>query len=553
MSTRWGLSFLLVNCFHFSSAAHADSWPIAVAHGKGEVVLKVEAPGSSFVLIVGQPDPKAGPLRVHVKSATTVTADPKLLAATEPLDPIWKLLRKEQQSALQRARAQRVSFYFDPNRTPPERKTFHLLTRDVDLDQTHSYAAIDAKLLRVGKWCQVYLDAREKVTPALELTLAEILRTFDDEIYPWTVKHLGRAHDIDRDGRFTIFLTASIAKIQGASPSLFGFVRSSDFLRELTPPFGNQCDMMYLRSDVVPGPHLRTLLIHEFVHAVVFSEHFQHPHAKSLRDEESWLNEGLAHLAEDLMGYSWSNLDYRIRAYLAAPEKYRLVVGDYFIEKLWRNPGTRGAAYLFLKWCHGQRGDALLTELAQSNFVGIENLEIALQKRFPEAFRAWTVAQVETPFAPRPTSPTFRAPLAGPFAHPLELSGGSVELDIAPTAAGYFLLQADAPGTYRVSAQAYGDFQLTLVSLPADVRREVVRGTLSKAKIHYTLPEGVTWSRLELERRFPGDLTTGDEPPLKLTVGDADLPERLRGHDLMLIGLGADRAGRRVTAMGWFK
>ena len=57
--------------------------------------------------------------------------------------------------------------------------------------------------------------------------------------------------------------------------------------------------MMYLNVDLRPGPHLRTLLVHEYTHAVVFSEHLfgGYPSEGPAREEESWLNEGLAHLA----------------------------------------------------------------------------------------------------------------------------------------------------------------------------------------------------------------------------------------------------------------
>jgi hypothetical protein len=67
----------------------------------------------------------------------------------------------------------------------------------------------------------------------------------------------------------------------------------------------------------------------------------------------------MAHLVEDQFGYSWSNLDYRIGGYLSAPERYPLVVPEYFHAGLWRTPGTRGACYLFLRWCRERHAGLL--------------------------------------------------------------------------------------------------------------------------------------------------------------------------------------------------
>src|SRR5207253_6678528 len=205
---------------------------------------------------------------------------------------------------------------------------------------------------------------------------------------------LGRAADVDRDGRFTILVTAWLGKLAEGKVSLGGFVRGSDFFRDLAPPFGNRCDMMYLNTDLQPGPALRTVLSHEYTHAVIFSEHVfgSYQPQEPRQDEEGWLNEGLAHIVEDGYGYSWSNLDYRISAFLSAPERYELIVPDYFSAGLFRSHGHRGAAYLFLRWCCDCYGDNLLKQLVQTNLAGTANLEAATHQRFADLFRQWTIA-----------------------------------------------------------------------------------------------------------------------------------------------------------------
>src|SRR5262249_790057 len=112
--------------------------------------------------------------------------------------------------------------------------------------------------------------------------------------------------------------------------------------------------------------------------------------------EEDWLNEAIAHVAENIYGGGWGNLDDRIAQCLKFPERYPLVVSDYYRAGLWRSDGCRGATYLFLRWCIDQYGEELLPELVASPWAGTRNLEAATGARFANLFRAWTVAMMES-------------------------------------------------------------------------------------------------------------------------------------------------------------
>jgi hypothetical protein len=149
--------------------------------------------------------------------------------------------------------------------------------------------------------------------------------------------------------------------------------------------------MMWLDANL-PAGRTCTLLAHS-THAVVFSEHVfgDYPPGGAPRDEESWLNEGLAHLAEASHGYGWNNLDHRIAAFLNAPEASPLVVHDAYAAGLWRGRGHRGAAFLFVRHCARRHGPDLPRRLTQSGLCGAANLEAATQTPFHELFRRWTV------------------------------------------------------------------------------------------------------------------------------------------------------------------
>ena len=141
------------------------------------------------------------------------------------------------------------------------------------------------------------------------------------------------------------------------------------------------------------GPYLRTVLAHEYMHAVLFGQKGRGGNEASgaVQEEEGWLDEALAHLAEDSCGFSRANIDYRVRAFLARPERYQLVVDDYYAADLFRSHGNRGSTYLFLKWCAGRYGPSLLPDLVASRTCGTANLEACTGAAFAELYRGWTL------------------------------------------------------------------------------------------------------------------------------------------------------------------
>ena len=110
-------------------------------------------------------------------------------------------------------------------------------------------------------------------------------------------------------------------------------------------------------------------------------------------DEEGWLDEALAHLAEDLHGFSRSNLDYRVGAFLAAPERFRLVVGDYAASDLFRSPRPpRAAPTLPPMVLPTTTGPGLAERSILSDLRGVPNLESATGRSFASLYRGWSVA-----------------------------------------------------------------------------------------------------------------------------------------------------------------
>jgi len=278
--------------------------------------------------------------------------------------------------------------------TPSEAaRNFYLHVTDGELDDSKQYAQVKGRLVAEGDEVRIYLDrqqAREDLSPRI---LDEMVTLFDREIVPSFRENLGECNDVDGDGKFTILMTPWLGRLQGGKTSLGGFVRGSDFRRDMGTPYSNHSDMLYLNSDVRPDDHLCTLLVHEYTHAVCFSARLPslaYPHG--LPEEDDWLNEAIAHVFENLYGRGWSNLGHRVSRFMNEPQAYPLVVRDYYHAGMWRNHGCRGATYLFLRWCVDQFGVEILQDLIQNPASGIRNLEWSTGVKFDELFRRWTIA-----------------------------------------------------------------------------------------------------------------------------------------------------------------
>jgi hypothetical protein len=489
--------------------------PLAVRDGCCECVLPTAHADDKYYLIVGALAPDLGLHRVTIQTGATTDAE-SILREEPHTDDIWTRRTRALADQLEKARkGQPAPHEYRPSADPPKRKVFYVFVKDRDPFNPDGYVAVTADLRAVGDHCQVYVDHAYADPVALQPTVKDVVATFDKEIYPQACKRLGRALDVDRDGRFTILFTGWLDKLGGGKIKLDGYVRGSDFYRDLDSPHGNRCDMMYLNTRLKPGPYLHTLLAHEFTHAVVFSERVFGDYLPNAprQDEESWLNEGLAHLNEDAHGYCWDNLDYRISAFLAEPQRFSVVVPDYYNAGLFRSHGHRGATYLFLRWCEDRYGPDLVRKLAQTNQTGVANLETATARRFADLFREWTVSMLlsDSGLQAKGIEPFRRfdlhAPLgartlAGPCVEEVRLASAKRQAELAGTSAGYFLLHSPEGSRSRVTitADAAADLQVTLIRLPRPMARLTLhwdknRLILTVHDAAVTL-DSVAWERL---------------------------------------------------------
>jgi hypothetical protein len=566
--------------------------PLAVRDGVCPVVLPTPRADDQYYLILGSLAQQPGPFRLTIRSETTGV--PLYLPLdVAPADEPWRRRVQELNRRLTRARQhQSVPEVYLPAVVPPAQRTFHLFIKQQEFQDAAAYVEVVGKLCRVGRHCQVYVDRNYLDLTRLQPTIEDAVRTFDEEVYPRTCAELGRVVDTDRDGRFTMLFSSWLGHLSEGKVALGGLVRGSDFFRDLEAPYGNRCDMMYLNPDLQPGPHLHALLAHEYTHAVVFSEHIFGAYLAgfSHQDEESWLNEGLAHLVEDLRGHGWSNLDYRVSAFLNDPAHARLVIADYYAAGQWRLPSPRGGAYLFLRWCLQRYGPDLPRQLVQTNLAGIANLETTTRDRFADLFRQWSLAvllsgsglsEKEEASLCRPNlrRPLGSRLLCGPRYHEMTLAGGRAELTLAGTAVAYVLLHSPGGVRTRVTVMAENGalMQATLLRLPEATARLSLRclpeQTPGSLRLEVTAHDSaVTLQNASWERQVPTSRAGGtsyspDDPPgrnVRMWFGSPQLragetrrsavislpADRGEQHERVVFKIcGTDSGGRCVT--GW--
>ena len=259
---------------------------------------------------------------------------------------------------------------------------------------------------------------------------------FDTLVYPVDVANFGAPTDIDANGRTILFFTRAVNALTERDSDSFvgGFFYARDlFPRTDTPEFegcagSNFGELFYLLAPDPTGQingnqfskafvldNTVGTVAHEFQHLISAARRLYVVKTADF-DEEVWLNEGLSHIAEELVFYRAAGLSpgQNLTAdRLRSSERVRAAFNSYassnfgrFGEYL-RDPeanspygsddelGTRGAAWAFLRYAADRRGGdqaALWNQLVNNPLTGIPNLRAALGVEPVEWARDWTVS-----------------------------------------------------------------------------------------------------------------------------------------------------------------
>ena len=374
----------------------------------------------------------------------------------------------------------------------------------------------------------------DTLNPPNGLTTADyqhVAATFDSLVYPVNVATFGEPADVDRNGRSIIFYTRVVNELtpRNVEYVVGGFFYGRDlFPRTPDPatgfdegcPGSNYAEIFYMLAadptGVVNGNVRSVEDVRESTIGVVGHE-FQHLINASRRlyivpgvsgtnwNEEVYLNEGLSHIAEELLFYRRAqrgprqNLNNAIlaqgsatrAAFLEFQEQNAGRYGSYLRDTETNSPieddddlAVRGAAWAFLRYVADQRtstNDAQLWyDLVNNDRVGLANLREVLGQEPMPLVRDFTVS-VYTDDAVTGIPAIFTQPswnhrsiwtnVSGGFPLRVRPLASAVPVDVTLTAGGASYLRAAVAGGRR------GSVQLTSggAGLPENVTVTVVR------------------------------------------------------------------------------
>lgn len=313
--------------------------------------------------------------------------------------------------------------------------------------------------------------------------------TFDTLVAPLDEQLFGTPGDVDGNQRSVIFYTGRVNEISTGSDSYVGgFFWSRDLLPRDVCGTSNVAEIFYM---LVPDPNgelgaRRTknfvqqvtvgTLAHEYQHLINASRRAADPLADPA--ESTWLNEGLSHIAEEMLFYRTTGLQPRMN--IGAQQFTGAVVDRYYdyqhnnvtrFERWLTSPtsntpygsssslATRGAAWAFLRYLadrHLADDGNVWFRLVNSRASGIANLEGVFGVDILEATREWAVAMYtddlgqNLPAAFRFTSWNLRSLYPAlprsvyPIAHVDLTNNRERRLSLRGGGAGFFPFRSDA-------------------------------------------------------------------------------------------------------------
>jgi hypothetical protein len=264
---------------------------------------------------------------------------------------------------------------------------------------------------------------------------------FDTLIHPVAVRHFGAPSDVDGNGRTIIFFTRAVNERtpRGSATFTAALFWGGDLFPAVATSRleacagGNQAEIFYV---AVPDPNgligppvslndLRVqaihILGHEYQHLINAARRLYVNNASMF--EQVWLNEGLSHIAEELLFFEISGLQRRanITAALLQQTPGGMVAFDRFMRSNMNNftrfltrpdtaslmgadnLATRGAAWSFLRYAadrHQGGDEAFFLGLVNSTTAGVENLNRVLGTSTMEWLQDWTVSLIADDHVP---------------------------------------------------------------------------------------------------------------------------------------------------------
>ncbi|MBA3344551.1 MAG: hypothetical protein H0T44_04500 [Gemmatimonadales bacterium] len=306
--------------------------------------------------------------------------------------------------------------------TPPvvgDKRTFEVC----ETPTCESFVNSTATAKVVAERVAIFVDDGAPAGGYTDADLANVGRLFDDQLYAIDTTAFGRESDLDDNGVVVVLLTQRINELSPNCDADGSVILGYFFGLDLLPAQDNSNGGEIFYS-LVPDPDnsdcgidkefatdfLAPVFIHEFQHMISFNQHVLVRNAPA---EETWLNEGLSHFAEELGGrlipdtecqsarfasceaqfIGVGNLD-NAYAYLDSLEQHFLIEPAASSGQL----PERGANWLFVRWLADHfastlpAGTDLTRQLVQTSRVGSDNVTALVGEPFDKLVAEWQLA-----------------------------------------------------------------------------------------------------------------------------------------------------------------
>ncbi len=279
------------------------------------------------------------------------------------------------------------------------------------------FTDVTATAVYVGEKAAIYLDNTVPTGGYAPQDIDGTGQLFDEYLYPLDTTSFGRESDLDNNGVVVALLTDAVNDLSPNCNSDGSVILGYFYGNDLIPgnAHSNAGEIFY---SLVPAPddpdcridlafaqeYLGPTFIHEFQHMISFNQHVL---VRGGSSEDTWLNEGLSHYAEELAGRAvpdqFCDGDCLTRfavgdignsySYLTDPEQFFLIEPGSSNGSL----AERGANWLFVRWLVDQfgadlTGAAFTRQLVETSRVGHANVEAVAVQPFTTLIPEWQLA-----------------------------------------------------------------------------------------------------------------------------------------------------------------
>jgi hypothetical protein len=414
--------------------------------GSAGTSLTVQASGVSATAVASL-TPNEGELTVLAGSSTPGSSTLSSLALTDALDAKLRATEARELAPLiagartwMRSR-QRTSSGSVPGLAlsvvPSTASIGELVTLNANAESACSAPDLrTGRVAAVSNKAIVVADTSNPASGYTDADYASIAATFDDLVDPTDTKAFGSPTDIDGNGHVVLFFTRAVNELTPARSTSYvaGFFYARDLFPSTASPNFQACassnggEMFYL---LVPDPtgvvngnkftkdNVTRVVIatlgHEYQHLINASRRM-YVNTGATDFEATWLDEGLSHVAEELLFYAQTGLAPRANidaAKLRSSSAYVDAFNDEAISNFGRleaylgapssnspfadndDLATRGATWSFLRYAADHTGGDDGTtwfQLVNSTTSGLANLQQVFGVDLTTLARDWATS-----------------------------------------------------------------------------------------------------------------------------------------------------------------